>query len=75
MWFQTGHCAKGVVFAIKPPHLDDHSFDAFRKRAIATGNTKVQHFLYAYTGWLFLASAFATAIKLKTHFVNYLDHS
>ncbi|KAF8337010.1 uncharacterized protein EI90DRAFT_2992207 [Cantharellus anzutake] len=43
LWFycrQTGHCAKGMVFAINPPPWGDHSFDAFRQKAIATGGAK-----------------------------------
>ncbi len=38
LWFycrQTGHCSKGMVFAINPQRRG-HTFDAFRKRALAT---------------------------------------
>ncbi|KAG8991432.1 hypothetical protein FRB94_005341 [Tulasnella sp. JGI-2019a] len=34
---QTGHCPMGMVFAINPPPKGN-TFDAFKARAIATGN-------------------------------------
>src|SRR5260370_1019966 len=38
LWFycrQTGHCSKGMVFAINPKKKG-HTFDAFKKKALAT---------------------------------------
>jgi len=38
LWFycrQTGHCSKGMVFAINPPK-EGNTFDAFRMKALAT---------------------------------------
>ncbi|KAF8337006.1 Cupredoxin [Cantharellus anzutake] len=43
LWFycrQTGHCSKGMVFAINPPKKGPHTFDAFRKKALATAGGK-----------------------------------
>lgn len=40
LWFycrQTGHCAKGMVFAINAPSTGSKSFAAFREEAIMTG--------------------------------------
>ena len=46
LWFycrQTGHCAKGMVFAVNAPKHGDHTFDAFRKKATNTGGGDVNN--------------------------------
>ncbi|KAF8333923.1 uncharacterized protein EI90DRAFT_3015016 [Cantharellus anzutake] len=43
LWFycrQTGHCSKGMVFAINPPTKGAHTFGAFKKKALATAGGK-----------------------------------
>ncbi len=40
LWFycrQTGHCSKGMVFAINPPK-EGNTFEAFREKALATAS-------------------------------------